>query len=107
MRSASVAAWLQQLTLLRTTPFPPTLSRSGSALRIMVLLFAEVWRERARLRVRLRRLRPSVRLALLSVLSGIVGGFPGGRAAEDLNGPLVLLGGDLASGESLPEDLLR
>ena len=81
---------------------------TGSVLRIMVFLFAEIWRERARLRVRLRRLRPSVRLALLSsVLSGIVGGFPGGRAAEDLNGPLVLLGGDLASGESLPEDLLR
>lgn len=57
--------------------------------------------------VRIRRLRLSVRLALLPVLSGIVGGFPGGRAAEDLNGPLVLLGGDLASGEALPEDLLR
>ena len=58
---------------------------------------------------RLCRLRSSVRLALLllSVLSGIVGGFPGGRAAENLNGPLVLLGGDLASGEALPEDLLR
>ena len=79
---------------------------TGSVLRIMVFLFAEIWRERARLRVRLRRLRPSVRLALLPVLSGIVEGFPGGRAAEDLNGPLVLLGGDLASGEALPEDLL-
>jgi hypothetical protein len=56
--------------------------------------------------VRLRRLRPSVRLALLPILSGIVGGFPGGRATEDLNGPLVLLGGNLASSEALPEDLL-
>src|SRR5215207_3128006 len=45
--------------------------------------------------------------SLLPVFSGIVGGFPGGPAAEDLNGPLVLLGGDLASGEALPEDLLR
>jgi hypothetical protein len=107
VRPAPVAAWLQHLTILRPAPFPPTLSRFGSALRIMVHLFAEVWRERARLRVRLRRLRPSVRLALLSVLSGIFGGFPGGRAAEDLNGPLVLLGGDLASGEALPEDFLR
>jgi hypothetical protein len=72
----------------------------------MVLLFAGIWREHARLRVCLRRLRPSVRLALLPVLSGIVGGFPGGRATEDLNGPLVLLGSDLASSEALPEDLL-
>ena len=61
----------------------------------MVLLFVGVWRERARLRVRLRRVRLSVRLALLPVLSGIVGGFPGSRAAEDLNGPLVLLGGKI------------
>src|SRR5215218_7465927 len=38
LRSASVATWLQQLTLLRTTPFPPTLSRSGSAMLDMVLL---------------------------------------------------------------------
>ncbi len=68
---------------------------------MMVLLFAEVWRERARLRVGLRRLRPSVRLALLPILSGIVKGFPSGRAVEDLNGPLELLGGDLASGEAL------
>ena len=107
VRPAPVAAWLHHLTILRPAPFPPTLSRSGKALRIMVLLFAEVWRERARLRVRLRRLRPSVRLTLLSVLSGIVGGFPGDHAAKDLDGPLVLLGGDLASGEALPEDLLR
>jgi hypothetical protein len=77
----------------------------------MVLLFAAVWRERARLLARLlvylHRLRPSVRLALLPLLSGIVGGFPGGHATKDLHGPVVLLGGDLASGEALPKDLLR
>ncbi len=107
MRPSQVAAWLQQFTLLRVAPCPPTLSRSGSTTRDTVLLFAEVWRERARLLVYLHRLRPSVRLALLPVLSGIVGGFPGGHATKDLHGPLVLLGGDLASGEALPEDLLR
>src|SRR5919112_1855335 len=50
-----------------------------------------------------------IRLAfsLLAVLSITVAHFPGGSAAEDLDGPLVLLGGDLASGEALPEDLLR
>ncbi len=50
-----------------------------------------------------------IRLAfsLLAVFSGIFGGFPSGRAAEDLNSPFELLGGDLAPGEALPEDLLR
>src|SRR5918998_1275674 len=45
--------------------------------------------------------------SLLLVFSGIVGDLPGGPAAQDLDGPLELLGGDLAPGEALPEDLLR
>src|ERR687894_2747021 len=45
--------------------------------------------------------------SLLTVLSITVADFPRGPAAEDLDGPLELLGGDLASGEALPEDLLR
>src|SRR5215210_4771582 len=51
MCPAPVAAWLQHLTLLRPAPYSPTLSRSGSALWIMVLLFVGVWRECAMLRV--------------------------------------------------------
>src|SRR5918998_180749 len=51
MCPALVAAWLQHLSLLRPAPYSPTLSRSGSALWSMVLLFVGVWRERARLRV--------------------------------------------------------
>ena len=102
VRPFQVAAWSQQLTLLRGAQFPPALSRSGSKSRDTILRCAEVWRERARFRVYLRRLRPSVRPALLPVFSDIVGGFLGGSVAEDLDGPLELLGGDFASGEALP-----
>lgn len=73
VRTSQVAARLQQLPLLRATPSPSTLSRSGSAIRDMAPLFTEVWWERARLRVCLRHLRPNVRLALLAVFLGIVG----------------------------------
>src|SRR5918998_1502690 len=45
--------------------------------------------------------------SLLPVLSITVADFPDAPAAEDLDRPLELLGGDLASGEALPEDLLR
>ena len=47
----------------------------------MALLFAGVYRERARLRVHLRRVRLSVRLALLPVLSDRRG-LPGWRVGK-------------------------